>query len=375
MPKPSNKHLYWAEIGLGALESNYHALKEFGGEERELICVIKSNAYGHGLAEVARHLYALGARKFAVSCFREAIDVDGCLGDNHSAEILILGYTPPAFARELGKGSIIQSVGSLRYAEELRLSAGYPLNVHIKLDTGMHRRGICVGESNQAESEISEIFSLHSVLGAYTHLHSADGNTNIDRERTTSQISLFDDATASMPDELTRHILNSAGVIRYIDTAPRALTEVIRPGIALYGVSPSSEMRLPSSFVPSLSLYTVIAEIKDVHPGESIGYGATFTAEKKMRIAILPIGYGEGYKRSLSGRGSVLIKDTPCPVVGRVCMNMTAVDISEVSDATVGDTVTVIGGELSASELAEAADTISYDILTSVSQDITRIYI
>jgi alanine racemase len=132
---------------------------------------------------------------------------------------------------------------------------------------------------------------------------------------------------------------------------------------------------MPDGFSPALSLYTVISEIKTINPGESIGYGASYTATRRMRVAILPIGYGEGYRRALSGAGRVLIKDKLCPIVGRICMNMTAVDITELDSASVGDTVTLIGGELSATALGEMSGTIGYEVLSSISKDIMRIYI
>ena len=369
------KPLYWAEINLDKLEGNYRTLSTLGGEAREVISVIKSNAYGHGIEEVARHLYGLGARKFAVSCLDEAIAVDECLGDGSKAEVLILGYTPPMMADELRERSIIQSVSSASYARDLLAASGAPMKVHIKLDTGMHRRGIHVGAGDFGEAEIKEIISMHSVEGIYTHLHSADGADEMSHAITNAQIALFKGATEALPDGITRHCLNSAGSINYITAVPRELSRVIRPGIALYGVSPSSEVMMPEGFSPALGLYTVVVEIKDICPGESIGYGASYTATEKMRIAILPIGYGEGYRRSLSGEGKVLIGDRLCPIVGRICMNMTAVDITEVGSVSVGDTATLIGGELNATTLGEMSGTIGYDILSSISKDIKRIYI
>lgn len=375
MLKSHCKPLYWAEISLDALDGNFRTLRELGGESREVISVIKSNAYGHGIRAVARRLYLLGARKFAVSCLDEAIDVDECLGAGHEAEILILGYTPPMLSDELSGRPIIQSVSSLSYASDLYAAAGAPMRVHIKLDTGMHRRGIHVGTGDFGESEIKAITAMHSVEGIYTHLHSADASDEISRKVTGAQIALFNTATAILQDSVAKHCLNSAGAINYISTAPRNLTRIIRPGIALYGVSPSSEVIMPTGFSPALALYTVIAEIKDIRPGESIGYGASFTAERRMRIAILPIGYGEGYRRSLSGEGKVLIGDRLFPIVGRICMNMTAVDVTELDTVSVGDTVTLIGEGLDATALGEMSGTIGYDILSSISKDIKRIYI
>ena len=369
------KPLYWAEISLDALDRNYSTLSTLGGESREVIAVIKSNAYGHGIREVASRLYLIGARKFAVSCLDEAIEVDECLGGGHSAEILILGYTPPALSGELPGRPIIQSVSSLQYARDLYAASGTHLRVHIKLDTGMHRRGIYVGGGDLGESEIRAIGEMHSVYGIYTHLHSADSSDDSSRALTSAQIDLFHKAASPLPDSIARHCLNSAGAINYIDAAPKALTRIIRPGIALYGVSPSVEVSMPDGFSPALSLYTVISEIKTINPGESIGYGASYTATRRMRVAILPIGYGEGYRRALSGAGRVLIRDKLCPIVGRICMNMTAVDITELDSASVGDTVTLIGGELSATALGEMSGTIGYDILSSISKDIKRIYV
>ena len=375
MPNLDNKHLYEARISLDRLRRNYLTLASLGGEEHEVISVIKSNAYGHGIEEVARCLYDLGARKFAVSTLDEAITAHNSLGKGHSAEILIFGYTPPALAGEILERPFIQAIGSLSYAEALRASAAAPIKAHIKLDTGMHRLGIYVKDGEVGLEEISGILPMHSVSGIYSHLHSADGFDSVSREATLAQISRFARAASTLPDGITRHILNSAGALRYYNDTPEDSRHTIRPGIALYGASPSPDIILPEGFSPVLSLYTIIAEIKDICPGESIGYGGSYIAEEKMRIAILPIGYGEGYKRSLSSVGKVVINDTICPIVGRICMNMMAVDITELASAKVGDAVTLIGDSLSASELGAASGTIAYDILTSIGSIIKRTYI
>lgn len=332
----------WLEISRENLRHNVEELRKIMPKGCRLMAVVKAQAYGHGGVKTAALLAEMGVDAFATATLEEAIEIrkSGVRG-----EILILGYTDPARARELHRYYLTQTAISYRYARKLD-AQGVPVDVHLKIDTGMHRLGI---ESRKME-EIAEVFSMSNlrVSGMYTHLCCADSRNSEDIAFTRRQIADFYGVAKRLREagiETPRlHIQSSYGLLNY----PELRCDYVRIGIALYGVlsSPGDQTVVKADLRPALALKARVVLIRQVAKGETVGYGRTFTAERDSRIAILPVGYADGYPRSLSGGGgSVRIRGTCFPVAGRVCMDQLAVDITGAEDIREGDIATLIGCE------------------------------
>lgn len=332
----------WLEISRENLRHNVEELKKIMPEGCRLMAVVKAEAYGHGGVKTAALLEKMGVDAFATATLEEAIEIrkGGARG-----EILILGYTDPTRARELHRYHLTQTAISYRYASKLE-AQGVPVDVHLKIDTGMHRLGI---ESRKME-EIAEVFSMRNlrVSGMYTHLCCADSRNPEDIAFTRRQIADFYGVVEHLREagiQVPRlHIQSSYGLLNY----PEQRCDYVRIGIALYGVlsSPGDQTVVKADLRPALALKARVVLIRQVAKGETVGYGRAFTAERDSRIAILPVGYADGYPRSLSGGGgSVRIRGTCFPVAGRVCMDQLAVDITGAEDIREGDIATLIGCE------------------------------
>jgi len=329
------------------------------------MAVVKAEAYGHGAFQVSTHLSQMGIRAFAVATIDEGIALRryGVLG-----EILIFGYTNPERAKELHKYNLTQSLIDFDYANSL-CKQKISIKTHIKIDTGMHRLGFDMGEVEN----IVKIFQTKylKVEGIYTHLCASDSLADEDICFTKKQISnfyqLLETLTKSGIKLPKTHIQSSYGLLNY----PELSCDYVRAGISLYGVlsSSSDKTKLQLDLRPVLSLKSKVILIREVKKGESVGYSKAFVAERDSTIAILPIGYADGFPRTLSGgRGSVLIGGRFAPVIGRVCMDQLAVDITDIPSTIVGDIVILIGEEenkkISVSEAAYCASTISNELLS-----------
>ena len=354
----------WVEVNLNNLEHNVRELWALLPDGCKMMAVVKAQAYGHGAYEIAVHLNKMGIRDYAVATLEEGIELRkyGIRG-----EILILGYTAPCRAFELKKYDLTQTLISFEYANILNKQKN-AVKAHIKIDTGMHRLGISCEEI----SKIKKIFSMKNihVCGMFTHLCCADSRKPEDEDFTWKQIDSF----YYLTDKLEKsgisvpklHIQSSYGFLNY----PELACDYVRIGIALYGVlsSPEDETVLKPDLRPVLSLKSRVTLVRTVKKGESIGYGRVFTAQRDSRIAMLSIGYGDGYSRKLScGKGSVFIGGKKAPVVGRVCMDQLAVDVTDIEDAARGDVAVLIGmegcGEPSAPAVAAAAGSISNELM------------
>ncbi len=357
----------WIEIDMNNLKHNVETLKEAMPHACELMAVVKARAYGHGLFEVSTYLNRIGVKAFAVATIEEGIELRnyGIVG-----EILILGYTSPERAKELCKYNLTQTLTDFNYAVCLN-SQGYYVKAHIKIDTGMHRLGLDVHDTE----DILEVFSLKKlkICGIYTHLCVSDSLSENDVDFTQSQIEKFYKLLELLKHngiELPKtHIQSTYGLLNY----PELNCNYVRAGISLYGLlsTPNSKTRLQLDLRPVLSLKSKIINIKKIKRGESMGYGRAFTADRESRIAILPVGYADGLPRNLScGNGEVLICGYRVPIAGRVCMDQLAVDITDIPEAAVGDIVTVIGkngqNELTATETADNSDTITNELLSQM---------
>ena len=371
----------WAEISLDNLEHNYRALRARTPQGCKFLGVIKADAYGHGAVPVSGTLSELGCEYLAVSNLEEAVQLRR---GGIRTPILILGYTPPEYADTMVFMDLTQEIHSIDYAralEERLRGTNYILNVHIKLDTGMGRIGfLAYGEHSELPqlAAFSQLTHLR-VEGAFTHFSAADSRREDDERYTELQYARFCDALAELDSyglhPALRHCANSAVTILH----PEYSLDMVRGGIALYGCAPDVDCEGLLDLRPVMTLRTTIAQIRDVAAGTPISYGRTFTAPRDLRMAVLPIGYADGLSRGLSGKVSFRLRGQDVPVIGRICMDMCMVDITNVPDAKVGDELTLFGydedgARVPVERLAEASGTISYEILCTLSKRIARLY-
>lgn len=371
----------WAEVSLDNLEHNYRAIKNHIPEGCRFLGVMKADAYGHGAVPLSHALCELGAEYLAVSNLEEAIQLRR---GGVRAPMLILGYTPASFADTMVFMDITQEVHSLEYAKELDTAlagTNYILNVHLKLDTGMTRIGFFAYDHERTLPELLEVCGLPHlhVEGVFTHFCVADSKAPKDEAFTRTQYARFTamlDALAAhgIRPEL-RHCASSGATILY----PELALDMVRPGIATYGHAPSEDAEGILDLRPLMTVRTTVAQLREIPAGTSISYGRTYTAERDMRVAVLPIGYADGLLRGLSGKVSFRIRGRMARSVGRICMDMCMVDVSEIPGIRVGDEATLFGYDtdgtlLPCERIAQQAGTISYEILCGISKRIPRIY-
>ncbi len=351
----------WIELNLDNLRNNVEALNQAMPKKCELMAVVKAEAYGHGALETAAYLERIGVKAFAVATIDEGIELRsyGIRGD-----ILILGYTSPERAKELKHFKLIQTLVSYEHAVWLN-SKGIKTDVHIKLDTGMHRLGLDCEDFDK----IADVFDMKNIAvkGIYTHLCAADSLSESDIMFTENQIKSFynalDKLKASGIKIPKTHIQSSYGLLNY----PGIECDYVRAGVSLYGVlsKPGDETKLEPDLKPALSLKSRVVLVRDVKAGDTVGYGRAFTAEKDTRIAIISIGYADGLSRNLScGNASVIIGGHKAPIAGRICMDQTAVDVTDIADVEVGTPVTIIGEGISAETVAEESGSITNELLS-----------
>ena len=371
----------WAEVSLDNLEHNYRAIKNHIPEGCRFLGVMKADAYGHGAVPLSHALCELGAEYLAVSNLEEAIQLRR---GGVRAPMLILGYTPASFADTMVFMDITQEVHSLEYAKELDTAlagTNYILNVHLKLDTGMTRIGFFAYDHERTLPELLEVCGLPHlhVEGVFTHFCVADSKAPEDEAFTRTQYARFTamlDALAAhgIRPEL-RHCASSGATILY----PELALDMVRPGIATYGHAPSEDAEGILDLRPLMTVRTTGAQLREIPAGTSISYGRTYTAERDMRVAVLPIGYADGLLRGLSGKVSFRIRGRMARSVGRICMDMCMVDVSEIPGVRVGDEAALFGYDtdgtlLPCERIAQQAGTISYEILCGISKRIPRNY-
>jgi len=354
----------YIEINLGNLEHNVRVLKKAIPPKCKLMAVVKAQAYGHGIYEISTHLEKIGVRAFAVATIDEGISLRKY---GIRSEILILGYTSIYRASELKKYDLTQTLISLEYANALN-KQGVMINAHVKIDTGMHRLGI----SNDDFLDVKKVFYMKNinVCGIFTHLCCSDSSVPDDVEFTKGQISNFYKLISDLKENGISipkiHIQSSYGLFNYSELK----CDYVRTGVALYGVKslPDDSAKLRLDLRAVLSLKSRVILIRQIEKGDCVGYGRSFIAERDTKIAILPIGYGDGFPRSLSdGNGRALISQYIVPVIGRICMDQLAVDITDTEGITVGDVATLIDTEgcndLSADVVAQNSYSISNELL------------
>ena len=371
----------WADVSMDHLEHNYHAIMGHVPAGCRFLGVIKADAYGHGAVPVSQTLTDLGAAYLAVSNLEEAIQIRRA---GIRTPILILGYTPPEYADSMVFMDITQEVHSLDYAGALEAAlagTNYILNVHLKLDTGMTRIGFFAYGAPETMAQLETVCRMRHLHaeGAFTHFSVADSRAPEDVAYTKAQFARFtamlDGLKAAGVQLELRHCCSSGATILY----PEFALDMVRPGIATYGLAPSPDAAGVLDLRPVMSLHTSVAQLRDVPAGTDISYGRTYTTKAPIRMAVLPIGYADGLNRALSGRVSFRIHGREVPVVGRICMDMCMVDVTELTEIAVGDEATLFGYDedgvlLPCERISDALGTISYEVLCSVNKRIPRFY-
>ena len=368
----------WIEINLSQLKTNYLLYKQTLTDNARIMAVIKADAYGHGDIQVARMLSELGVKLFAVSNIDEAV---GLRDAGIKGEILILGYTAPSYVATIEKYDLTQTIVSQEYAEIL-MAAAIPIKCHVAIDTGMNRIGINASDADCCVSIIREFSRKLNVTGLFTHLCVADSDIEEDKEFTFGQLRKFNLIASKVTDLNLAyvHCHNSAGGLFYFGNPEfEYIDAIVRLGIVLYGLKPSSCNTLPEGIAPAITWKSVVSMVKDLQPGESIGYGRTFKVEKPMRIATITTGYADGLNRLLSNRGFVMINGQRAPIVGKICMDQTLIDVTNIPGVKMGDHVIIIGksGDMSysADDMAQDLNTIGYEVICNITKRVQRFYV
>lgn len=363
-------HRIWAEIDLDNLVHNFRVAQSCA-PHNQVICVIKADAYGHGAVPCARALAAAGAAQFSVATAEEALQLRR---HGITQPILLLGAALPTDIPNLAAHKVDVTVSSLAaakaYAEHLN---GLVLGVHIKVDTGMSRLGV----SPMASEEVLAIAQVPGlrILGLYTHFTSADEPES--DEFTRQQAALFAQMQQALQERGLAvplyHLANSAAVLRH----PGTHADAVRPGIMLYGSNPFN-IHDPAPLKPVMSLRTRIMQLHHLQQGQAVSYGRTWQAPRPSTVATLGIGYADGLFRALSGKINMLVRGQPAPQLGRICMDMTILDVTGLDDIHEGDTVTVFGADgdarITADEIADTIGTISYEVFCAVAARVPRLY-
>lgn len=368
----------WAEVNLDNLAHNVRALTQNLPEGCRFLGVVKADAYGHGAVPVAKELERLGAGYLAVSNYEEALQLRRA---EVTLPILILGYTPVEFAQDEAALNITQEVHCLEYGQALSAAmagGGKTLKVHMKIDTGMSRLGFFAYDRAETVPELVELNHLPNLTVEGAFMHFAVSDTPAEDAYTQMQHDRFMAVLEQLKNhgiapEIV-HCANSGATIAY----PQFAHDMVRPGVATYGLSPSNELVGMADLKPLMSLKTSIAAIRPFEAGITVSYGRTYTTPEPRKIAVCTIGYADGLPRRLSGKLSFLLHGKRVPVVGRICMDMCMIDITDVPEAQVGDTVTVIGcdgGEqIRWDDWAEQLGTIHYELVCDINKRVPRLY-
>lgn len=368
----------WAEINLSAIAHNVRAIRNIVRPEAKVMAVVKANGYGHGAVPVAKTALANGADRLAVARVGEAVKLREAGID---VPILVLGYTTPDQMAQMVAYDLTQTIYDYDLAEALNQEAarqGRKALAHLKVDTGMGRIGLVPALAASVQEALNIARLPHLALeGIFTHFATADEH---DKTYTRQQFDGFLQFIAELSKQgLTfpvRHCANSATIM----DLPEMHLDMVRPGIILYGLYPSEAVdksRLPLE--PAMSVKTRVTYVKSVPAGFKISYGSTYTTPTATVIASLPLGYADGYSRLLSSRGEVLIHGQLAPIVGRVCMDQSMVDVGRIPDVQIGDEVVVFGrqGEavMPVEKVAAMFGTINYELVCLINERVPRIYL
>ncbi|MGN0152951.1 MAG: alanine racemase [Lachnospiraceae bacterium] len=364
-----------ADIDLSAIRKNIITMKECIPAGKKLLAVIKANAYGHGAIEVAEALDDL-ADYYGVACIDEAIELRNA---GVVKPILILGVTDESLFEDIVNYDITQTIFTYEQAKALSETSGRlgkTGKLHIKIDTGMNRIGFaCRKESVSDIVAITKLPNLNAE-GIFTHYFKADAE---DKSCAMGQLACYTQMIKWLEEEgitfAIRHISNSAGIMEM----PNDTYDMVRSGISTYGLYPSEEMNKEACILyPAMTLKSHITYVKTVKAGETIGYGGTYTLQEDKRIATVGVGYADGYPRALSNQGRMLVHGKYAPIVGRVCMDQTMIDVSDIPEVQTGDEVVLAGRQgdnvISVEELAGMSASFNYEFVCDVNRRVPRIF-
>jgi len=370
--------LTWIEVDLNTIGQNIKKIKKYIGPQIGLASVIKSNAYGHGLVEVAKEASKVGVEFLAVDNVIETEKIK-----NIKSKILILGGVESENLPWVIKNNIHFGIYDLKFAkkvEKISQKIKKKAKVHIKIDTGMHRLGFDCDKAVESIKKIKNNFKNIKIMGLWSHF--ADSGSRENKKYTIKQIKKFKEIICEI-EKINikikyKHLCNSSGIM----ALPEAHFNLVRAGIIIYGIFPSETMKRKYKnklkIKSALSFKTRIISLRELPKGEKIGYGLTYCLRKKSKIAVLAVGYKDGYGRSLSNKGIVIIRQKRCKVVGRICMRMLMVDVSNVRGVRLDDEAVLLGGDeharIEADEVAKKMDTIPYEVLSRISESVPRIY-
>ncbi len=368
----------WAEVNLDAIAHNVREIKKLLSNKTKFLGVVKADGYGHGFREVAKTLLQNGADALAVATIDEAMQLRA---RNIDAPILVLGHTPDMRAQDLVEHDITPTVFNYSLAKAVSdeaLRAGKQAKIHISIDTGMSRIGF--GTTTDDVEKIMSIYRLPNIEieGMFTHFAKAD---ETDRSYTDMQFEKFMDMTGRLEERglkiPIKHVCNSAGVMEF----PEYHLDMVRPGIVIYGHYPSEEVdKTKLDLKPAMELKAVITHLSEKEKGTRVSYGGTYQTHKELtKIATVPIGYADGYLRSLSNNADMIAGGKRVPVIGRICMDQCMIDVTSVNNIAVGDEVIIFGKrgdeEITVTELAANMGTINYEILCVIGRRIPRVYL
>jgi len=373
MPTLPDGRPTFCTIDLDNLRWNLRQVRAKVGARVKILSMVKANGYGHGAPAVARALVEAGSDAFGVATLEEGMELRqaGIRSPILVVAGIFLEQLDLCFENHLTP--VAHDLESLRRLEETVQARGATLNVHLKIDTGMGRLGLPAADIYSWLPKVKNLKALQ-IEGVFSHFSTAE---SVDGDYTRKQLVTFLHVVERLRAEGIApplvHLANSAATV----TMPAAYFDMVRPGLMLYGIYPSAAMAGQVELKPVLSWKSRILQLKKVPAGASISYGQTFVAKRESLIAALPVGYADGYSRLLSNRGAALVRGQRAPVAGRVCMDLTMLDVTDIAKVEQGDEVVLLGrqgdAEISADEMAAWAETIAYEILTSIGARVSRI--
>ena len=383
----------WAEIDLTAIAQNVQEVRRITNPKARVLAVVKANAYGHGAVEVSKAALANGASWLGVARISEALALRQA---GITAPVLVMGYIPPEQSLEVVKNDLSQAVYSREMAQALSAAAakiGGKAKIHIKIDTGMGRIGIWSGPNAPAEIMAIAATPHLELEGLFTHFANADGDLDYTRLQLDRFLDTVDALRRKGLEIPLLHAANSPALL----ALPEAHLDLVRAGIIIYGLSPTENIRHSGGTIiygppptdprqqnlirlrPAMSLKARVAYVKKAPAGFNVSYGCTYTTAAPTTIATLPLGYADGYPRSLSANGEVLIQGRRLPVIGRVCMDQIMVDVGNDLEVSMGEQAVLLGrqddAEITANELATKLNTINYEVVCMINWRVPRLYV
>lgn len=365
----------YAKINLDNIKKNIDAIKSRLPKDTDITGIVKADAYGHGATKIAEFLCELGVNRFGVATMQEALDLRN---DGITAPILILGETfreDFPFAVENNICCTVSDYDTAKYFAEKAKGMGKTINVHIKIDTGMGRIGF--QPNSKSLEDIKKIFALDSLLvdGIFTHFACADIADKTSSETQKAKFLELTDSLLADGYKFKRHMYNSAAIMEM----DGYMGDSVRCGIMMYGLYPSEEMSRDFVLYPAMELKSSISFVKNVKAGFTVSYGSTFTADRDMTVATVPVGYADGYPRYLSNKGEVIVNGVRCKIVGKICMDQFMIDATNVPNIKVGDEVTLIGVDgnetITVEDLSDTDYRFNYEFCCLINKRVPRIYL